>query len=72
MNDYLNLESANAELIGGSIVAPEGGEGTLIDPLREEDQNTERRSRIEFGHSMLKYFAFAPGYVNLNNGGFIN
>ncbi|KAG5221652.1 PLP-dependent transferase [Salix suchowensis] len=25
-------------------------------------------SNISFGHSMLKYFSFEPGYINLNNG----
>lgn len=38
-------------------ILPEGGEGTIVPA-----------PRVEFGHVIKKYFNFAEGYVNLNNG----
>lgn len=38
-------------------ILPEGGEGTIVP-----------KQKVEFGHAIKKYFNFAEGYVNLNNG----
>lgn len=42
-------------------IAPEGGEGILV-PVQTAAPKTK------FGHAVRKYFNFAEGYVNLNNG----
>ncbi|KAG8985060.1 hypothetical protein FRB90_004958 [Tulasnella sp. 427] len=47
----------------GIIIAPEGGEGAIV-PATDDT----KAEAVKFGHSMKKYFGFAPGYVNLNCG----
>ncbi|KIO28353.1 hypothetical protein M407DRAFT_243035 [Tulasnella calospora MUT 4182] len=49
----------------GIIITPQGGEGTIIPASGEATSEN-----VTFGHSMKKYFGFAPEYVNLNCGSF--
>lgn len=43
---------------------------TLADDAAKGISESPLASNTSFGHSMLKYFSFEPGYINLNNGSF--
>ncbi|KAG8879897.1 hypothetical protein FRB97_001315 [Tulasnella sp. 331] len=56
--------------MAGTILAPVGGEGVLKIAEDQSQETSVQETKPTFGHGMLRYFGFAEGYINLNNGSF--
>ncbi|KAG8879631.1 hypothetical protein FRB98_005595, partial [Tulasnella sp. 332] len=54
--------------MAGTILAPVGGEGVLKIAENRSQETSFQATKPTFGHGMLRYFGFAKGYINLNNG----
>lgn len=61
-DEYSGVDERRA--MNGTIIPPHSGVDNSIQCVPKSNAQD-----VQFGHSMLKNFCFAPSYINLNHGG---